>query len=167
MVRTLRALKQDETTLVQSGRPVGVVQTHEWAPRVQQRQLQPGRGLGQLGGVPPAGSPRPGHVRADDGRLLDRHRHPGHPSRAPCSPSPPYAAIRSSAARLAGAITLAAGLGGLGGAQPLAVTMNDGVVICVDCDPRAIDRRIEHRYRDVEADSLDRALQATEARDRP
>ncbi len=68
---------------------------------------------------------------------------------------------------LAGTITLTAGLGGMGGAQPLAVTMNDGVVICVDCDPRAIDRRIEHRYLDVKADSLDHALQlATEARDR-
>jgi urocanate hydratase len=67
---------------------------------------------------------------------------------------------------LAGTITLTAGLGGMGGAQPLAVTMNGGVVICVDCDPRAIDRRIEHRYLDVRADSLDEALRlATEARD--
>lgn len=67
---------------------------------------------------------------------------------------------------LAGTITLTAGLGGMGGAQPLAVTMNDGVAICVDCDPRAIDRRIEHRFLDVRADSLEHALQlATEARD--
>ncbi|NUV65400.1 urocanate hydratase, partial [Streptomyces sp. CAI-85] len=67
---------------------------------------------------------------------------------------------------LAGTITLTAGLGGMGGAQPLAVTMNDGVAICIDCDPRAIERRIEHRYLDVKADSLDHALQlATEARD--
>src|SRR5678816_2965782 len=47
---------------------------------------------------------------------------------------------------LAGTITLTAGLGGMGGAQPLAVTMNGGVAICVDCDPRSVDRRIEHRY---------------------
>src|SRR5690349_23504101 len=54
----------------------------------------------------------------------------------------------------------------MGGAQPLAVTMNDGVAICIDCDPRAIERRIEHRYLDVKADSLDHALRlATEARD--
>jgi urocanate hydratase len=54
----------------------------------------------------------------------------------------------------------------MGGAQPLAVTMNDGVAICVDCDPRAIERRIEHRYLDVKADSLEHALQlAVEARD--
>jgi urocanate hydratase len=67
---------------------------------------------------------------------------------------------------LAGTVTLTAGLGGMGGAQPLAVTMNDGVAICVDCDPRAIERRIEHRYLDVKADSLEHALQlAVEARD--
>ena len=51
---------------------------------------------------------------------------------------------------LKGTITLTAGLGGMGGAQPLAVTMNDGVAICIDCDPRAISRRIEHRYLDVQ-----------------
>jgi urocanate hydratase len=67
---------------------------------------------------------------------------------------------------LAGTITLTAGLGGMGGAQPLAVTMNDGVAICIDVDPRAIERRIEHRYLDVRADSLAHALQlAVEARD--
>jgi urocanate hydratase len=67
---------------------------------------------------------------------------------------------------LAGTITLTAGLGGMGGAQPLAVTMNDGVAICIDVDPRAIERRIEHRYLDVKADSLEHALQlAVEARD--
>ena len=61
---------------------------------------------------------------------------------------------------LAGTITLTAGLGGMGGAQPLAVTMNDGVVICIECDPTRITRRIEHRYLDVQADSLDDALRA-------
>src|SRR6202000_618151 len=66
---------------------------------------------------------------------------------------------------LAGTITLTAGLGGMGGAQPLAVTMNDGVVICVDCDPSRIARRIEHRYLDVEAKDLKHALDlAVEAR---
>jgi urocanate hydratase len=67
---------------------------------------------------------------------------------------------------LAGTITLTAGLGGMGGAQPLAVTMNDGVAICVECDQSRITRRIEHRYLDVQADSLDHALElAVEARD--
>src|SRR6202042_3624731 len=59
---------------------------------------------------------------------------------------------------LAGTITLTAGLGGMGGAQPLGVTMNDGVAICVECDPSRIARRIEHRCLDVRADSLDHAL---------
>jgi urocanate hydratase len=59
---------------------------------------------------------------------------------------------------LAGTITLTAGLGGMGGAQPLAVTMNDGVAVCIDCDVTRVDRRIEHRYLDVKAESLDEAL---------
>ena len=67
---------------------------------------------------------------------------------------------------LAGTITVTAGLGGMGGAQPLAVTMNDGVVICIECDPARIQRRIDHRYLDVEAPSLDEAVRmAVEARD--
>jgi urocanate hydratase len=67
---------------------------------------------------------------------------------------------------LAGTITLTAGLGGMGGAQPLAVTMNGGVAICIDCDPSRITRRIEHGYLDVAADSIDDALRrATAARD--
>lgn len=67
---------------------------------------------------------------------------------------------------LAGTITLTAGLGGMGGAQPLAVTMNEGVVIAVDVDESRVDRRIEHRYLDVKADNLDHALElAIEARD--
>jgi urocanate hydratase len=67
---------------------------------------------------------------------------------------------------LAGTITLTAGLGGMGGAQPLAVTMNDGVAICIDVDPSRISRRIEHAYLDVEARDLDHALElAYQARD--
>src|SRR5690606_2621666 len=67
---------------------------------------------------------------------------------------------------LAGTITLTGGLGGMGGAQPLAVTMNDGVAICVDVDQSRITRRIEHRYLDVEARSIEHALElAYQARD--
>ncbi|MCL2732749.1 MAG: urocanate hydratase, partial [Actinomycetia bacterium] len=61
---------------------------------------------------------------------------------------------------LAGTITLTAGLGGMGGAQPLAVTMNDGVVICVECDPARIERRIDHGYLDVQASSAEEAVSA-------
>ncbi|MFE3218951.1 urocanate hydratase [Streptomyces antimycoticus] len=170
MVRTLRTLKQDETMLVQSGRPVGVMQTHEWAPRVliansnlvgDWANWEEFRRLEALGltmyGQMTAGS---WIYIGTQGILQGTYE--------------TFAAVAAKLhsmgkgvnGTLAGTITLTAGLGGMGGAQPLAVTMNDGVAICVDCDPRAIERRIEHRYLDVRADSLDHALQlATEARD--
>ncbi|WP_374982881.1 urocanate hydratase [Streptomyces fradiae] len=164
MVRTLRTLKQDETMLVQSGRPVGVMQTHEWAPRVliansnlvgDWANWEEFRRLEALGltmyGQMTAGS---WIYIGTQGILQGTYE--------------TFAAVAAKkfGGTLAGTITLTAGLGGMGGAQPLAVTMNDGVAICVDCDPRAIERRIEHRYLDVRADSLDHALKlATEARD--
>ncbi|MFE1574534.1 urocanate hydratase [Streptomyces fradiae] len=164
MVRTLRTLKQDETMLIQSGRPVGVMQTHEWAPRVliansnlvgDWANWEEFRRLEALGltmyGQMTAGS---WIYIGTQGILQGTYE--------------TFAAVAAKkfGGTLAGTITLTAGLGGMGGAQPLAVTMNDGVAICVDCDPRAIERRIEHRYLDVRADSLDHALQlATEARD--
>ncbi|MBH5336625.1 urocanate hydratase [Streptomyces pactum] len=165
MVRTLRTLKQDETMLVQSGRPVGVMQTHEWAPRVliansnlvgDWATWEEFRRLEQLGltmyGQMTAGS---WIYIGTQGILQGTYE--------------TFAAVAAKrfGGTLAGTITLTAGLGGMGGAQPLAVTMNGGVAICVDCDPRAIERRIEHRYLDVRADSLQHALQlATDARDR-
>ncbi|WP_328721335.1 urocanate hydratase [Streptomyces sp. NBC_00247] len=164
MVRTLRTLKQDETMLVQSGRPVGVMQTHEWAPRVllansnlvgDWANWEEFRRLEALGltmyGQMTAGS---WIYIGTQGILQGTYE--------------TFAAVAAKrfGGTLAGTITLTAGLGGMGGAQPLAVTMNDGVAICVDCDPRAIERRIEHRYLDVRADSVAHALAlATEARD--
>ncbi|MEV5603372.1 urocanate hydratase [Streptomyces sp. NPDC052299] len=164
MVRTLRTLKQDETMLVQSGRPVGVMQTHEWAPRVliansnlvgDWANWEEFRRLEALGltmyGQMTAGS---WIYIGTQGILQGTYE--------------TFAAVAAKkfGGTLAGTITLTAGLGGMGGAQPLAVTMNDGVAICVDCDPRAIQRRIEHRYLDVRADSVEHALQlAVEARD--
>ncbi|WP_116212136.1 urocanate hydratase [Streptomyces olivoreticuli] len=171
MVRTLQTLKQDETMLVQSGRPVGVMQTHEWAPRVliansnlvgDWANWEEFRRLEALGltmyGQMTAGS---WIYIGTQGILQGTYE--------------TFAAVAAKlhsmgkggvGGTLAGTITLTAGLGGMGGAQPLAVTMNDGVALCIDCDPRAIERRIEHRYLDVKADSLDHALQlAVEARD--
>ncbi|MCL8016446.1 urocanate hydratase [Streptomyces sp. AS02] len=164
MVRTLKGLKQDETMLVQSGRPVGVMQTHEWAPRVliansnlvgDWANWEEFRRLEQLGltmyGQMTAGS---WIYIGTQGILQGTYE--------------TFAAVAAKKfnGTLAGTITLTAGLGGMGGAQPLAVTMNDGVAICIDVDPRAIERRIEHRYLDVKADSLEHALQlAVEARD--
>jgi len=164
MIRTLRTLKDDETMLVQSGRPVGVMQTHEWAPRVliansnlvgDWANWEEFRRLEALGltmyGQMTAGS---WIYIGTQGILQGTYE--------------TFAAVAAKrfGGTLAGTITLTAGLGGMGGAQPLAVTMNDGVALCVECDPSRIDRRLEHGYLDVRAHSLDHALTlATEARD--
>ncbi|WP_371497397.1 urocanate hydratase [Kitasatospora sp. NBC_00374] len=165
MVRTLQTLKQDETMLVQSGRPVGVMQTHEWAPRVliansnlvgDWANWEEFRRLESLGltmyGQMTAGS---WIYIGTQGILQGTYETFG------------AVAAKKFDNTLEGTITLTAGLGGMGGAQPLAVTMNGGVAICVDCDPSRIARRIEHRYLDVEAKNLDHALElATAARDK-
>jgi len=173
IVATLRELRGDETLLVQSGKPVGVFTTHEWAPRVliANSNLVPEwatweefRRLEALGltmyGQMTAGS---WIYIGTQGILQGTYE--------------TFAAVATKLARssgaqpqpggsLAGTITLTAGLGGMGGAQPLAVTMNEGVVICVECDPSRIARRLEHRYLDAQADDLDHALAlATSARD--
>jgi urocanate hydratase len=164
IVRTLTTLAEDETLLVQSGRPVGVMRTHEWAPRVliansnlvgdwanweEFRRLE-AMGLIMYGQMT-AGS---WIYIGTQGILQGTYE--------------TFAAVAAKRfnGTLAGTITLTAGLGGMGGAQPLAVTMNDGVAICIDVDQSRITRRIEHRYLDVEADSVDDALhKAVEARD--
>jgi urocanate hydratase len=164
IVRTLTDLKLDETLLVQSGRPVGVLQTHEWAPRVliansnlvgDWANWEEFRRLEHLGltmyGQMTAGS---WIYIGTQGILQGTYE--------------TFAAVAAKrfGGSLAGTITLTAGLGGMGGAQPLAVTMNGGVAICVECDPSRIARRIEHGYLDVEATSVQQALQlAGEARD--
>nr|WP_255413220.1 urocanate hydratase [Mycobacterium sp. 3519A] len=164
IVRTLRNLEADETMLVQSGKPVGVFRTHEWAPRVliansnlvgdwanweQFRKLE-ADGLMMYGQMT-AGS---WIYIGTQGILQGTYETFG------------AVAKKRFGGTLAGTITLTAGLGGMGGAQPLAVTMNDGVAICVDCDETRIDRRIEHRYLDTKAVDIDDALRlAIEARD--
>ncbi|MFN2451246.1 MAG: urocanate hydratase [Candidatus Dormibacteria bacterium] len=165
IVRELRALADDETLLVQSGKPVGVMRTSEWAPRVliANSNLVPEwatweefRRLEELGltmyGQMTAGS---WIYIGTQGILQGTYE--------------TFAAVAAKrfGGSLAGTITLTAGLGGMGGAQPLAVTMNDGVAICVECDPSRIARRLEHGYVDVCADDLDDALaRAVAARDR-
>ncbi|RYU10788.1 urocanate hydratase [Nocardioides iriomotensis] len=164
IVRTLQDLEADETLLVQSGKPVGVMRTHEWAPRVliansnlvgDWANWEEFRRLEHLGltmyGQMTAGS----WIYIGTQGILQ-------------GTFETFAAVADKRfdGTLAGTITLTAGLGGMGGAQPLAVTMNDGVVICIECDQSRITRRIEHRYLDVQADNLDEALRlAVEARD--
>lgn len=164
IVATLKTLKSDETMLVQSGKPVGVFRTNEWAPRVllansnlvgdwanweHFRKLE-AEGLMMYGQMT-AGS---WIYIGTQGILQGTYETFGAVAR------------KRFGGTLAGTITLTAGLGGMGGAQPLAVTMNEGVAICVDVDESRVDRRIDHKYLDVKARDLDHALElAIEARD--
>jgi urocanate hydratase len=164
IVRSLQDLRDDETLLVQSGKPVGVMRTHEWAPRVliansnlvpQWATWEEFRRLESLGltmyGQMTAGS---WIYIGTQGILQGTYE--------------TFAAVAAKrfGGSLTGTITLTAGLGGMGGAQPLAVTMNGGVAICIDCDPSRIARRIEYGYLDEAAASPEDALRrATNARD--
>ena len=156
LLRTMATLKPDETMLVQSGKPVGVFRTHEWAPRVllansnlvgdwatwdEFRRLED-LGLTMYGQMT-AGS---WIYIGTQGILQGTYE---------C-----FAEIarRKFGNTLAGTITLTGGLGGMGGAQPLAITMNDGVALCVDVDAWRVNRRVETRYLDVVATSLEDAV---------
>ena len=156
MLRTMTSLKPDETMLVQSGKPVGVFRTHEWAPRVllansnlvgDWANWDEFRRLEDLGltmyGQMTAGS---WIYIGTQGILQGTYE---------C-----FAEIarRKFGNTLAGTITLTGGLGGMGGAQPLAITMNDGVALCVDVDAWRVNRRVETRYLDVVATSLEDAV---------
>jgi urocanate hydratase len=156
MVRTLTTLRADETMLVQSGRPVGVMQTHEWAPRVliANSNLVPDwanwpefRRLEKLGltmyGQMTAGS---WIYIGTQGIVQGTYE--------------TFAAIAEKrfGGTLAGTLTLTGGCGGMGGAQPLAVTFNDGVCLIVDVDRSRLERRVKDRYLDEVADSLDDAV---------
>ena len=156
MVRTLTTLAPDETMLVQSGRPVGVMQTHEWSPRVilANSNLVPDwatwpefRRLEKLGltmyGQMTAGS---WIYIGTQGIVQGTYE--------------TFAAVAEKrfGGTLAGTLTLTGGCGGMGGAQPLAVTLNDGVCLIVDVDRSRLQRRVDHRYLDEIADDLDQAV---------
>jgi urocanate hydratase len=156
IVRSLRSLEADESLLVQSGKPVGVFRTHEWAPRVliansnlvgewdnwdEFRRLE-SEGLTMYGQMT-AGSwiyiGSQGIVQGTYECFAEIAR-------------------RRFGGSLAGAVVVTAGLGGMGGAQPLAVTMNGGVALCVEVDRDRIRRRLETGYLDEEADDLEVAI---------
>ncbi len=163
MVRTLTTLADDETMLVQSGRPVGVLRTHEWAPRVliansnlvgDWATWPEFRRLERLGltmyGQMTAGS---WIYIGTQGILQGTYE--------------TFAAVAAKRfdGTLAGTLTVTGGCGGMGGAQPLAVTLNGGVCLVVDVDEARLRRRVEHRYLDELAGSLDEAVRlCTEAR---
>jgi urocanate hydratase len=156
MVRTLTTLRDDETMLVQSGRPVGVFRTHEWAPRVllansnlvgdwatwpEFRRLEH-LGLTMYGQMT-AGS---WIYIGTQGILQGTYE--------------TFAAVAAKrfGGTLAGTLTVTAGCGGMGGAQPLAVTMNGGTCLIIDVDPTRLKRRVETRYLDEIANDLDDAV---------
>ena len=164
LARTLTTLRADETMLVQSGAPVGVFRTHEWAPRVllananlvpdwatwdEFRRLE-AMGLTMYGQMT-AGS----WIYIGTQGILQ--------GTFEC-----FAEIarRRFGGTLAGTLTLTAGLGGMGGAQPLAVTMNGGVALCIEVDRERAERRVHTRYLDEVTDSVDDAVdRCTRARD--
>ncbi|AXY10704.1 urocanate hydratase [Bacillus anthracis] len=156
IVDSLKTLESDETLLVQSGKPVAIFKSHEDAPRVllansnlvpkwanwdHFRELEK-KGLMMYGQMT-AGS---WIYIGTQGILQGTYETFGEAARQHFDGS------------LKGTLTLTAGLGGMGGAQPLAVTMNGGVVIAIDVDKRSIDRRIEKRYCDMYTESLEEAL---------
>ena len=156
IVKTLTHLKNDETLLVQSGKPVGVFQTHEWAPRVllansnlvgDWANWPEFRRLEQLGltmyGQMTAGS---WIYIGTQGILQGTYE--------------TFAAVaeQSFGGTLAGTLTVTAGCGGMGGAQPLAVTMNEGTCLIIDVDETRLRRRLADRYLDEIADNLDAAI---------
>jgi urocanate hydratase len=156
MVKTLTNLKNDETMLVQSGKPVGVFQTHEWAPRVllansnlvgDWANWPEFRRLEKLGltmyGQMTAGS---WIYIGTQGILQGTYE--------------TFAAVAAKkfGGTLAGTLTLTGGCGGMGGAQPLAVTMNEGTCLIVDIDPTRLQKRVETRYLDEIANDLDDAI---------
>src|SRR5690349_18011316 len=156
IVASLTELGDDETLLVQSGKPVGVARTHEWAPRVliansllvpQWATWEEFRRLESLGltmfGQMTAGS---WIYIGTQGILQGTYE--------------TFAAVAAKrfGGTLAGTITLTAGLGGMGGAQPLAVTMNGGVCLIIDVDGSRLRRRVDTRYLDEQADDIDDAV---------
>ena len=156
IVATLRTLGDDETMLVQSGKPVAVFRTHALAPRVliSNSMLVPRwANWSTFRELEHAGLTMYGQMTAgswiyigSQGILQGTYE------------TLAEAAAQRFGGSLRGTVTLTAGLGGMGGAQPLAVAMNEGVALCVEVDPVRIERRRKTRYLDRETDSIDEAI---------
>jgi urocanate hydratase len=161
IVRELRRLGDDETLLVQSGKPVGVFRTHEMAPRVliSNSMLVPEWATWEnFRELEAAGLTMFGQMTAGSWIYIGTQG----------ILQGTYETFSALAAKrfggsLKGRVVLTAGLGGMGGAQPLAITMNEGIALCVEVDPRRIQRRLETAYLDEAAPSLDAALERAEA----
>ncbi|HZS94277.1 MAG TPA: urocanate hydratase [Chloroflexota bacterium] len=156
IVRELHTLEHDQTLLIQSGKPVGVLRTHEWAPRVliansnlvgRWATWEEFRRLEALGLI------MFGQMTAGSWMYIGTQG----------IVQGTYETFAAAAAKhfggdLAGRFVLTGGMGGMGGAQPLAATMNGAAILCVEVDPLRIERRIKTRYCDRMTASLDEAL---------
>jgi urocanate hydratase len=161
IVRALRTLEGDETLLIQSGKPVGVFRTTDQSPRVliSNAMLVPKWADWEtFWELERAGLTMYGQMTAgswiyigSQGILQGTFETLGE-----------LAGQRFASSSLRGRVVLTAGLGGMGGAQPLAVTMNEGVALCVDIDPSRIERRVKTRYLDRETDAIDDAVRWVE-----
>ena len=161
IVRELTVLEDDQTLLVQSGKPVGVFRTHPMAPRVllANSLLVPDWATwDEFWRLEALGLTAYGQMTAGSwiyigtqGILQGTFQ--------------TFAAVADAhfGGSLAGRVVLTAGLGGMGGAQPLAVTMNGGVALCVDVDPSRVERRVAEGYLDERADSVDDAVRRCSA----
>jgi urocanate hydratase len=156
IVKALRGLGDEETLLVQSGKPVAVFRTHEMAPRVliSNSMLVPKwADWDTFRELEHAGLTMYGQMTAGSWIYIGTQG----------ILQGTYETLAEAAAQrfggtLKGTITLTGGLGGMGGAQPLAVTMNEGVALCVEVDPSRVERRIKTRYLDRETDDMDLAV---------
>jgi urocanate hydratase len=168
--RELTTLEQDETLLVQSGKPVGVLRTHEWAPRVliaNSNLVGDWANWPEFRRLEAMGLTMYGQMTAGSWIYIGSQGIVQGTYETFSAVAEKLAAARAgravgdgafAGASLAGILTVTAGLGGMGGAQPLAVTMNGGTVLCIECDPARARRRLETRYLDVLASTLDEAI---------
>jgi urocanate hydratase len=163
IVRTLRSLESDETMLVQSGKPVAVFRTHDMAPRVlivNSMLVPKWADWDTFRELEHAGLTMYGQMTAGSWIYIGTQG-----ILQGTFETFAEASKQRFDGTLRGTVTLTGGLGGMGGAQPLAVTMNDGVALCVEVDPSRIERRIKTRYLDRETRDLDEAVRwAEEAR---
>ncbi|WP_339213044.1 urocanate hydratase [Ornithinibacillus sp. FSL M8-0202] len=157
IVRTLQTLENDETMLIQSGKPVGVFKTHKHAPRVL---------LSNSVLVPKWANWEHFHELDQKGLMMYGQMTAGSwiyigTQGILQGTYETFSAVAKKhfGGTLKGTITLTAGLGGMGGAQPLAVTMNEGIVIAVEVDRDRIEKRLKTKYCDVMTDSIDEAIQ--------
>ena len=160
IMRTLQTLRNDETLLVQSGKPVGVMRTHEWAPRVllansnlvgDWANWPEFRRLEQLGLMMYRQMTAGSWIYIGSQGILQ-------------GTYETFAAVASTHfnGTLSGTLSVTAGCGGMGGAQPLAVTMNEGTCLIIDVDESRLRRRLDSRYLDEIADDLDDAIARVE-----